>query len=134
MKTILFADDQKNIREWFREEFEEDGYRVVLARDGEEAVRLAGQTAFDLVVLDLWMPAGHGLEAVERIKAVAPTVPVLFFTGNDELCVRDERSRFAMACVDKSGDLMELKRAVERALSDRARSDTRFGLPPVSQA
>jgi CheY-like chemotaxis protein len=133
VKAILFADDQKNIREWFKEEFEDDGYRVMLARDGEEAVRLVQQSAFDLVVLDLWMPAGHGLEAVERIKTLAPDVPILFFTGNDELCVRDPRSRFATACVDKTGDLMDLKLAVKRALYDRDRQDTRLGLPPVSR-
>ena len=132
MKTILFADDQKNIRQWFKEEFEEEGYQVILARDGAEAVRLVEQSPPDLAVLDLWMPSSHGLEAAERIKGIAPQVPVLLFTGNDELCLNDDRNRFAAACIDKSGDLSELKRAVDRALHVQGHYEPRVGLPPVA--
>ena len=131
MKTILFADDSKNIRQWIKEEFEEEGYRVLLARDGVEAVRMVQESPPDVAVLDLWMPTGHGLEAAERIKSIAPRVPVVLFTANDELCLRDPRNRFAVACVDKSGDLLELKRAVLRALAGPA--EARVGLPPLAK-
>ena len=40
MKTILLADDKKNIREFCRQELEDEGYRVILARDGREAIQL----------------------------------------------------------------------------------------------
>ena len=104
MKTLLFADDNKNIREFCRQELEDEGYRVVLARDGREAVRLVREEHPDLAILDICMPRAGGLEAVERIKTIDPAIPIIFFTANDEDCVTDSRSRFANACVEKSED------------------------------
>jgi DNA-binding NtrC family response regulator len=134
MKTLLFADDRKNIREFCKQELEEEGYRVILARDGREAVRLVQEERPDLAILDICMPRAGGLEAVERIKALDPAIPIIFFTANDEDCVTDARSRFAMACVEKSEDLGELKRTVVRLLSHREATDVfRSGLPPGRQ-
>ncbi len=56
MKTILFADDQKNIREYCRAAFAEEGYRVVLARDGIEAIERFSMETPDVAVLDISMP------------------------------------------------------------------------------
>ena len=133
MKTILFVDDNKNIRLFCEQEFCEEGYRVLVARDGNEAVRVFQEGTPDLAVLDLWMPTGHGLDALERIKAIAPEVPVILFTSNDELCVRDRRSRLATACVEKSADLTELKRVVMMTLQAQTKgANFRLGLPPAS--
>jgi DNA-binding NtrC family response regulator len=131
VKTLLFADDNKNIREFCRQELADEGYRVILARDGRDAVRLVQEEHPDLAILDICMPSTGGLEALERIKAVDPAIPIIFFTANDEDCVTDSRSRFAIACVEKSEDLGELKRTVVRLLSSREVNDVfRSGLPP----
>lgn len=131
MHTLLFADDRKNIREFCKHELEEEGYRVIVARDGREAVRLVQEEHPDLAILDICMPRAGGLEAVERIKAIDPAIPIIFFTANDEDCVTDSRSRFANACVEKSEDLGELKRTVTRLLTNRETNDVlRSGLPP----
>jgi len=131
MKTILFADDHKSIREYCREEFEEEGYRVLLARDGREALQLVRQEHPDMAVLDIYMPGGTGLEALEAIKRIAPAMPVVLFTAHDEACLRDQRSRLAAACVEKCADLTELKRLVCTLLtSQNGRAAVRVGLPP----
>lgn len=131
MKTILFADDHKSIREYCREEFEDEGYRVLLARDGREAIQLVRQEHPDMAVLDIYMPGGTGLEALDAIKRVAPAMPVVLFTAHDEACLRDRRSRLAAACVEKCADLTELKRLVFRLLaSQEGPEPVRVGLPP----
>jgi len=131
MKTILLADDHKNIREFCRQELEDEGYRVLLARDGQEAVDLVGQEHPDVAVLDICMPQGNGLEAIERIRQIAPALPVVFFTAHDEACLEDRRSRWAVACVEKCEDLSELKRVIGRLVSsEKASSALSLGLPP----
>ena len=133
MKTILFADDHKNIREYCRAVFTEAGYRVVLARDGLEALKMFITETPDLAILDISMPRVSGLETLEQIKGLSPRTPVILFTSHDEDCVRDHRALLATACVEKSDDLAELKRIVARTLKKRISEggeSLRTGLPP----
>jgi two-component system, NtrC family, response regulator AtoC len=135
MKTILFADDNKSIREICKVEFEDEGYRVVLARDGVEAVHAMLQELPDVVILDIAMPRANGLDAIEQIKALDPRVPVIFYTAFDEDCIIDHRGQLAVACVEKVADLSELKRVVIRAMT-ACRSHVCFpsGLPPAANS
>jgi CheY-like chemotaxis protein len=133
MKSILFADDNKSIREFCRQELEDEGYRILLARDGVEAVLLAQKEHFDLAILDINMPVLGGFEAAQRIKAIARSIPVVFFTANDEDCVPDRRSELASACVEKTDDLSELKQVVARLLrTGDGNEPYRSGLPPTT--
>ena len=116
MKTILFADDRESIREYCRAALQNEGYRVLLARDGLDAVRVFREGAPDLAILDINMPRASGLEALEQIRSFAPQVPVILYTANGEECLRDRRASLAMAHVKKDGDLSELTRAVAAAL------------------
>lgn len=131
MTTILLADDCKNIREYCRRELEDEGYRVVVARDGGEALRMMAHVEPDLVVLDICMPGLSGLETISRINAAHPDVAVIFFTSFDDACVRDKRSGFAMACVEKQGDISELKTVVSSVLCSKRQGQPyhRLGLP-----
>src|SRR5208283_2327956 len=112
MKTILFADDQKNIREYCRRALADEGYRVVVARDGIEALEMFLAETPDLAILDISMPRSNGLEALEQIKCRFPHIPVILFTAHDEDCMRDHRAQLAAACVEKAEDLAQLKRIV----------------------
>ncbi len=116
MKSILFADDNGHIREYCKRAFEAEGYRVVLARDGDEAVRLAMTESFDLIILDFSMPAVSGYEAAQRIKTVCPSLPIMFFTAHDEDCL--PARRVAVAYVEKTDDLTELKQVVAKVLAN----------------
>ena len=132
--TILFADDNRNIREYCRATLEEDGYRVLLACDGVEAIRVFSEHAPDLAILDICMPRSNGLEALDRIHSLAPQVPVILFTSYDSDCVQDPRAAFASACIGKGDDLTELKRVVAQTLrassSEGRLPPLRLGLPP----
>ncbi len=131
MKTVLFADDNEAFRELCRRVFEEEGYRVVLAQDGAEAIGVVQAESPDVAILDVRMPLKDGLEAAERIHAIAPGVPVILYTAYDDICSSDRRSQFAAACIDKSSDFTELTLAVGRLLSVGGQGNSyRFGLPP----
>jgi DNA-binding NtrC family response regulator len=133
MKTILLADDDRLMRTVFKRVFEDEGYGVILARDGTEALNLLRTTTPDAVVLDICMPGKDGLDVAEEVRTSLPGLPIILYTGHDDICTRDDRARFATVCVEKRTDLAELKRAVVRVLSSsQGRLIPRIGLPPVA--
>ena len=125
MRTILFADDRWSIREYCRAALEDEGYHVLLACDGLDAIRVFREETPDLAILDISMPRASGLEALERIRSLAPQVPVILFTAHGEECLRDRRAALATACVAKSEDLKRVEAGDRR----RARPSG-FGGPP----
>jgi CheY-like chemotaxis protein len=129
MITILLADDNKNLRCYCKRELEHEGYQVLLARDGVEAIAVFDREAPDLVILDLSMPRADGFDVAKFIRSSGRAVPVVFFTANDEKRLTDQRCRFGDACVEKSEDLAEVKRAVVRLTFAGQREPTRIGLP-----
>jgi DNA-binding NtrC family response regulator len=131
MRTILFVDDQANIRRFLKDQFEEEGYRVVLAQDGWEAISVMQKEHPDVAVLDLLMPRAGGLDAAEMMMDIEPGLPVIFFTAHDDLCIKDMRACRAVACLEKSEDLTELKRTVAAVVtSGTEKKSVRCGLPP----
>ena len=132
MITILFADENDYMREYVRQELEDEGYRVFLAGEGEEAVDAAQSECPDLAIFDIWMPRINGLEVAERIATIDPGIHIIFFTNHDGHCLLDPRSRFATACVEKGYDLSDLKRAIASILTSRdGKGLFRRGLPPM---
>jgi DNA-binding response OmpR family regulator len=81
--TILLVDDEDSIQTLLTYPLERDGYRVVQARDGEEALRVFRAQEIDLVVLDLMLPRVDGLEVCRRIRAES-TVPIVMLTARDD--------------------------------------------------
>ncbi len=81
--TILLVDDEESIQTLLAFPLQRDGYSVVQARDGEEALRLFGQQPVDLVVLDLMLPRIDGLEVCRRLRAQS-TVPIIMLTARDD--------------------------------------------------
>jgi CheY-like chemotaxis protein len=72
MSTILVVDDDRNILSAFKNLLEGQGHQVQTAAHGQAALAMIEQQAPDLLVMDIRMPGMSGLEAFERIKAVAP--------------------------------------------------------------
>src|ERR671937_1571207 len=81
--TILLVDDEDSVQKLLTYPLERDGFRVVPARDGEEALRRFEDEQFDLVVLDLMLPKLDGLEVCKRIRAES-TVPIVMLTARDD--------------------------------------------------
>lgn len=103
----------------------------MLARDGLEVIRIFREQSPDLVILDICMPTGGGLETIERLRAIDSEIPVIFFTAFDEDCLKDWRGRLATGCVEKTENLAELKLAILRIFTSQQRKQPlRLGLPP----
>jgi DNA-binding response OmpR family regulator len=80
---ILLVDDEQSIQTLLSYPLEKDGYDVVCASDGREALNRFGENAFDLVVLDVMMPRMDGLEVCRRLRAKS-TVPIIMLTARAE--------------------------------------------------
>jgi DNA-binding response OmpR family regulator len=83
--TILLVDDEDSIQKLLTYPLERDGFRVIQARDGEEALRRFEEEGarIDLVVLDVMLPRVDGLEVCKRLRA-ASTVPIIMLTARDD--------------------------------------------------
>jgi CheY-like chemotaxis protein len=122
-ETILIAEDEQTLRELARAILEGLGYRVVLAGDGDEAVRAfeANRSHVDLLVVDWVMPKRNGYEVYQHIRSLGCNLPVVFTTGYSPEMVSHE-------AIDAAGGLLlqkpygvgELGRIVRRALDRRS--------------
>jgi len=79
---IMIVDDEQPIRDSLRGMFEDEGYLVVCAASGEEAMARLRKQAVDCVLLDIWMPGIDGLETLSRIQQQDPGLPVIMMSGH----------------------------------------------------
>lgn len=78
---ILVADDEQSMREFLDIMLKKEGYKVSLASNGEEVVKLIDNDLFDLVLLDIRMPKLDGISALKKIKAITPETIVIMITA-----------------------------------------------------
>jgi len=81
--TILLVDDEDSVQKLLAYPLERDGFRVLQARDGEEALARFADEDVDLVVLDLMLPKLDGLEVCKRLRAESQ-VPIIMLTARDD--------------------------------------------------
>jgi two-component system, OmpR family, response regulator len=81
--TILLVDDEDAVQKLLTYPLEHEGFRVVQARDGDEALRRFAAERIDLVVLDLMLPKVDGLEVCRRLRA-SSSVPIIMLTARDD--------------------------------------------------
>jgi DNA-binding response OmpR family regulator len=81
--TIMLVDDEESIQKLLTYPLEREGYTVVQARDGEEALRRFAEQPVDLVVLDVMLPRLDGLEVCRRLRT-GSAVPIIMLTARDD--------------------------------------------------
>jgi DNA-binding response OmpR family regulator len=84
MATILVADDEQDIRELVAYRLSRSGYRIIEARDGEEAFQLAADQTLDMAVLDVMMPRLNGFDLTQRLRRTPGTewMPILLMSAS----------------------------------------------------
>lgn len=113
---LLIADDEKNLRELYRIEFEAEGYEVITAANADEVAKLMAGAPYDVIILDIRMPGMSGIELLQKIMAHDKRQPVILNTAYP--AYKDNFMTWpAEAYVVKSADTTELKQAVKKALS-----------------
>lgn len=112
---ILVVDDDLHIQRLYKEEFEDEGYEVVIASNGKEAIELFDSEVPDIVTLDILLPDVDGIRLLRQMKEKRPKVPIIMSTAYD---YRDDFAVWASeAYIVKSSDLDELKATIKKMLT-----------------
>ena len=125
MAKILVVDDEQVLVKGIKFNLEHEGYQVETGFDGEQAVDLARNGNFDLIILDLMMPEIDGLEACMRIREFS-NVPIIMLTARSE----DTDKIIGFECgaddyITKPFNILELKARI-RAMLRRATGGTQM--------
>ena len=110
-KLILVADDDENLCANMKDVLSNKGYRVSVAYDGNMAVEKARKNNFDIVLIDLKLPALNGLETYLSIRDFRPNVVAIMITGYSQemsKLVQQALQKNAYACLEKPIDMDEL--------------------------
>lgn len=127
MKThsILIIDDDEGFRKTLSDVLTIKGYRTLTAKDGKEGLRIFGEQAADLVLIDLKLPDMSGLEVIDRVKQRSPLTQTIILTGHAALETSIEATnRGAFSYVRKPCDLDELLVHITRALEKKQNEET----------
>ena len=112
---ILIVDDDQNILRLYKEELEDEGYIIVTASNGQEAIEMFDKEDPDLVTLDILLPDIDGIKLLRQMKEKKPRLPIIMSTAYD---YRDDFAVWASeAYIVKSSDLDELKAMIKNLLS-----------------
>jgi len=84
-KKILIVDDEQDLRDLLQFNLKKEGYQILPAVDGEQALELAESYQPDLIILDIMMPGKNGLEVIGELRKNEETqdIPVIFLTAKD---------------------------------------------------
>ena len=123
-KKILIVDDEESVRYSFRKLFREPGCEIIEASNGLEAISVIKKDLPDLVLMDIEMPGLNGLEAIQKVKALHPQLPVIIITafGTTERVIAAMKYG-AYEYLEKPFDVGRLKEVVSEALEMKRLSD-----------
>jgi DNA-binding response OmpR family regulator len=116
-KKILIADDDASVRKALGRVLEEEGYQVILAADGREAVEKFESGPVDLLVLDIGLPVRNGWKTFERITSRAPALPIVIITGKAGPCDLAVATGFG-AVMEKPLDVGQLLQTMKDLLGE----------------
>ena len=112
---LLIVDDDANIQRLYKEELEEEGYDIVIASTGKDALEMFEKENPDIVTLDILMPDIDGISLLRKMKEKRPDIPIIMSTAYD---YRDDFAVWASeAYIVKSSDLGELKKTIKKLIS-----------------
>lgn len=117
-KSILIVDDDDGIRAVLEELLTLNGFETLAAASALDAVRVLGQHAPNVILLDIEMPGLSGLDALPIMIAIAPTAAVIMVSGNsDEEIAKKTLARGAFDYVIKPVDVAYLMRSIDAAIA-----------------
>lgn len=118
METILVVDDEQGMRELLTVLLEHQGYRVIIASDGEQALELIAHQSPDLVISDVRMPRMDGIGLLTGIRKTDPHLPVIMVTAYASMDSTIQAMRLgAHDYITKPFRIDEIRLVVEKALA-----------------
>jgi DNA-binding NtrC family response regulator len=128
-ETILLVEDEDDVRRLLREALRKQGYSVIEARNGREALLFSDRfsSAIDLLLSDVVMPEMNGVELATAIRRRRPETRVLFMSGYSERAVADHTVIEGTELLQKPFSPVVALAAIRRLLDERHRSPA----PPI---
>lgn len=121
-QTILIVDDDPQIRKLLGAILKRDGYGIITAPDGRQALRELDNQAVDLVITDLIMPGKEGIETIMEMRKKIPGMPIIAISGggklNPQTYLEIARSLGAVRTMSKPIDPASLTATVKDLLAD----------------
>lgn len=118
-KIILIVDDEDALREALGKILEDDGYGVISAASGEQALEILQDHPVDLMLTDIRMPGMSGLDLLKKIREIHSSLGVIILTGYGEIDSYIEAMHFgALEYVSKPFKINELKFIVNKILNN----------------
>ncbi len=116
-KRILVVDDEQGLRDLLHMTLEMEGYQVVTACDGQEALALMEKEKFQLVITDIMMPQMDGIKLLEKIKIKSSSTEVIVVTGYGHVETSDNAlKKGAYECILKPYSIDRVLEVVAKAL------------------
>ncbi len=120
MTTILVVEDDKNQRLLYEQELKLEGYGIVTASDGKEALEKLQEQLPDIIIMDINIPKMDGIETMGRILSKNKEIPIIINTAYSNY--KDYFMSWAAdAYIVKSSDLSELKDTIKELLVKKAK-------------
>lgn len=117
-KLVLVVDDEENIRFSLAGILEDEGYQIVLAENGTDALDLIREEVPDLVLLDIWMPGMDGIQTLERIRNLFSDLTVVMMSGHGTIETAVKATRMgAFDFIEKPFSLDKVLITIANALS-----------------
>ena len=117
---ILFADDETSLQELIAKELPRMGHSVTVCPDGVKAVQALSENAYDCLLVDLDMPGMHGIEVIQKCKAISPETEAIVLTGKGSTETAVSALRLgAFDYLQKPCRLVELKTLLGRVAAKR---------------
>lgn len=115
--TILIVDDEEDLLEMLKFEFEFQGFNVNLATGGDQAFLHFKENDIDVVLSDIRMPSGDGISLLKHILEVSPKTPFFFMSGYSEISEEDALKKGAAAYFVKPFDLPAIVERIKASVS-----------------
>jgi len=130
--VVLVVDDETDLRDSIAFDFKRKGYETLCASGGHEALEIIKKQKVDLIITDVNMPEGNGVELLRKAKEIDPEIPVvIFITGFADLTSAEAYDFGAVAVMSKPFDRKKLHETAKRGLLARAQAWAGEEPPPV---
>jgi UDP-3-O-acyl N-acetylglucosamine deacetylase len=124
-KKVLIVDDEERIVQSIAGVLEDEGFRVAMARSGEEAIGIFEKEKPDITLLDIWMPGMDGIEVLRRLKWISPTCQVIMISGHATISTAMAAVKLgAFDFIEKPLSLDVLLMTIRRGLDQEKESGT----------
>lgn len=121
MLKVLIAEDEKDLREFLRDELIDAHYLVTTVSNGADAIIEAVEQRFDAYLLDMFMPGLDGIQTIRVLRKVTPNVPIIGLTGYMGQGYMSQAAAWGVTCLAKPVEMSNLLRELNDALAQTAR-------------